>query len=87
MNNNITKQEYSVTRKLRNKANKHSSMVLWFTGLSGSGKSTIAEAVEKRLFEMNCHTFSLDGDNLRSGVNFGLGFTDEDRNENLRRTA
>jgi adenylylsulfate kinase len=87
MSNNITKQEYSITRKLRNELNSHPSMVLWFTGLSGSGKSTIAEAVEQKLFEMNFHTYSLDGDNLRSGVNFGLTFTEEDRNENLRRTA
>jgi len=87
MSNNITQQNYSVTREFRNKLNQHPSMVLWFTGLSGSGKSTIAEAVEKVLFQMNLRTYTLDGDNLRGGINSGLGFTETDRNENLRRTA
>ncbi|MGL2966887.1 adenylyl-sulfate kinase [Flavobacterium sp. XGLA_31] len=87
MSTNITQQNYSVTRELRNKLNQHSSMVLWFTGLSGSGKSTIAEAVEQALFEMKFRTYTLDGDNLRGGINSGLGFTESDRNENLRRTA
>jgi adenylylsulfate kinase len=87
MSSNITQQNYSVTRETRNKVNQHPSMVLWFTGLSGSGKSTIAEAVEKVLFQMNLKTYTLDGDNLRGGINAGLGFTEVDRKENLRRTA
>jgi len=59
--------------------------ILWFTGLSGSGKSTIANAVESRLLELNKHTYLLDGDNVRMGLNKGLTFTDEDRIENIRR--
>lgn len=87
MSSNITQQNYSVNRDSRNKLNQHPSMVLWFTGLSGSGKSTIAEAVEAKLHEMQFRTYTLDGDNLRGGINHGLGFTEVDRNENLRRTA
>ncbi len=87
MSTNITQQNYSVTRSSRNKLNQHPSMVLWFTGLSGSGKSTIAEAVEQALFQMQFRTYTLDGDNLRGGINRGLGFTESERNENLRRTA
>ncbi|NNT72547.1 adenylyl-sulfate kinase [Flavobacterium sp. IMCC34852] len=87
MSSNITRQQYSVSKESRNKLNQHPSLVLWFTGLSGSGKSTIAEAVETQLYEMQCRTYTLDGDNLRGGINFGLGFSEEDRHENLRRTA
>lgn len=87
MSSNITRQQYSVSKEARNKLNQHPSFVLWFTGLSGSGKSTIAEAVEAQLYEMQCRTYTLDGDNLRGGINFGLGFSEEDRHENLRRTA
>jgi bifunctional enzyme CysN/CysC len=61
--------------------------VLWFTGLSGAGKSTIANLVEKRLQSMECHTYLLDGDNVRHGLNKDLGFTDADRVENIRRVA
>jgi adenylylsulfate kinase len=61
--------------------------VLWFTGLSGSGKSTIANQVEKALFQQGKKCYSLDGDNIRTGLNKGLGFTKEDRKENLRRIA
>jgi bifunctional enzyme CysN/CysC len=60
---------------------------VWFTGLSGSGKSTIANLVEKRLLAMGQHTYLLDGDNVRHGLNKDLGFTDEDRVENIRRVA
>jgi len=59
--------------------------ILWFTGLSGSGKSTIANAVESKLLELNKHTYLLDGDNIRMGLNKGLSFSDKDRIENIRR--
>jgi adenylylsulfate kinase len=65
--------------------NGHGSFVLWFTGLSGSGKSTIANRVEKELFDRGIHAYALDGDNIRLGINKGLGFSDADRHENLRR--
>lgn len=87
MNENIIHQNYSITQKDRNKAFKHPSFVLWFTGLSGSGKSTIANALEVELFKENKKVYVLDGDNIRMGINKGLGFSLEDRNENLRRIA
>jgi adenylyl-sulfate kinase len=62
-------------------------IVVWFTGLSGSGKSTIATAVERLLYEQNIKTYLLDGDNLRLGINSDLGFSDTDRNENIRRIS
>jgi bifunctional enzyme CysN/CysC len=61
--------------------------VVWFTGLSAAGKSTIANLLERRLHELGLHTYLLDGDNLRGGLNFDLGFSDDDRAENVRRTA
>ena len=87
MNQNIITQNYEVTREDRNKNNTHPSFVLWFTGLSGSGKSTLANAVEKKLFNQGIQTYTLDGDNIRQGINKGLGFSAEDRKENLRRIA
>ena len=72
---------------MREQQNGHQAAVLWFTGLSGSGKSTVARQVERRLFELGCHTFYLDGDNVRHGLNGDLGFSDEDRKENIRRVA
>jgi len=84
---NIIKQDYTISRQDREKINKHRSFLVWFTGLSGSGKSTIANLLERKLHEIDIHTYSLDGDNLRRGVNKGLTFSKEDRNENLRRTA
>ncbi|MFO7703354.1 MAG: adenylyl-sulfate kinase [Psychroflexus maritimus] len=87
MNKHIISQTYDITREQRNKQNAHPSFVLWFTGLSGSGKSTLANAVEKLLFEKGIQTYTLDGDNIRQGVNKGLGFSAEDRKENLRRIA
>ncbi len=67
--------------------NGHRGKVLWFTGLSGAGKSTLAAAAEKELFDRGIRCVVLDGDQLRSGINRGLGFTDEDRQENLRRAS
>jgi adenylylsulfate kinase len=75
----------SVTREDRNQQNGHKSAILWFTGLSGSGKSTLAHAVEKRLYKMGCKTFVLDGDNVRHGLSSNLGFSEQDRKENIRR--
>lgn len=82
---NITWHETSVTKELRREKNKHHSNVLWFTGLSGSGKSTVANAVASRLFEMDIKSYVLDGDNIRHGLNSDLGFSEEDRKENIRR--
>lgn len=75
----------TVTRTLREQMNGHKSAVLWFTGLSGAGKSTIAHAVEQRLYELGCRTYVLDGDNVRHGLCGDLGFSLEDRHENIRR--
>ena len=69
----------------QNQLNKHKSVVLWFTGLSGSGKSTMSHALEERLFNRGCRTFVLDGDNVRHGLNSNLGFSHQDRTENIRR--
>ena len=75
----------TVTRERREKMNDHKSFVLWFTGLSGSGKSTVAHAVEEQLHQMGCRTFVFDGDNVRHGLCSDLGFGEEDRKENIRR--
>jgi len=87
MENNIIRHEYAVTRQDREQTYSHRAFVLWFTGLSGSGKSTIANVVEQELFKKGLKTYTLDGDNIRSGINKDLGFTPEDRHENLRRIA
>ncbi|HBI05118.1 MAG TPA: adenylyl-sulfate kinase [Paenibacillaceae bacterium] len=84
---NLVWHPTTVEKKDRQRLNNHRSFILWFTGLSGSGKSTLANAVEKRLFEKGIRTYLLDGDNIRQGVNQGLGFTAEDRKENIRRTG
>jgi adenylylsulfate kinase len=75
----------SVTKEDRERLLKQKGLLLWFTGLSGAGKSTIANALEKRLFEMGKLTYLLDGDNIRHGLNGDLGFSVEDRKENIRR--
>jgi adenylylsulfate kinase len=82
---NITWHHGLVERAEREKRNKNKGVILWYTGLSGSGKSTIANEVEKKLFESGFHTYVLDGDNIRFGLNSNLGFSPEDRTENIRR--
>lgn len=77
--------EASVSRERRSHLNGHKSAVLWFTGLPSSGKSTVAHAVEEKLFQIGCRTFVLDGDNVRHGLCSDLGFTPEYRTENIRR--
>lgn len=76
---------HNVTKDERAKQKQQRPCILWFTGLSGSGKSTIAGAVEQKLFELGHHTYLLDGDNVRHGLNKDLAFTDNDRIENIRR--
>lgn len=85
MSKNIVRHNATVTRKLRELQNGHRSFVLWFTGYSGSGKSTLAHTVEERLHQMGCRTYVLDGDNVRHGLCSDLGFSPEDRVENIRR--
>ncbi len=75
----------TVTRERRQDLNNHKSVILWFTGLSGSGKSTLAHAVEEELYQNKCRTYVMDGDNVRHGLCSDLGFSDEDRKENVRR--
>ncbi|RDZ09740.1 adenylyl-sulfate kinase [Priestia megaterium] len=82
---NITWHDAGITKEERRKQNNHHSFVLWFTGLSGSGKSTVANAVAKALFDKNIRNYVLDGDNVRFGLNKNLGFSAEDRTENIRR--
>jgi adenylylsulfate kinase len=84
---NVVWHHATIKRTDREEMNGHKSVMLWFTGLSGSGKSTIAHAVEDALHQMSCRTFVLDGDNVRHGLNGNLGFSVEDRAENLRRVG
>lgn len=84
---NIIRQDYTIKRSDRSQHKGHGSCVVWFTGLSGSGKSTIANEVERKLFGQGLHCYSLDGDNIRSGLNQDLSFSPEDRKENIRRIA
>jgi len=87
MSKNIVKHHYNTSKKDRNILNKHASFLIWLTGLSGSGKSTIANALETRLFQNKIKTYTLDGDNIRKGINQDLTFSPEDRTENIRRIA
>jgi adenylylsulfate kinase len=87
MKKNITPHKYQVSVYDRRKLNNHNSFLLWFTGLSGSGKSTIANAVEYELHKQGFKTYSLDGDNIRKGLNNDLTFSPQDRTENIRRIA
>jgi len=84
---NLTKQDYSLTKEDRQKLLNQKSPVIWLTGLSGSGKSTIANDLSKQLYEMGLSSYVLDGDNVRMGLNRDLGFSDSDRKENIRRIA
>lgn len=82
---NLVPIEHRIAADQRRLRNKHRGAVLWFTGLPGSGKSTLALGLEQRLFEMGAQVYSLDGDNIRRGLNSDLGFSHEDRTENIRR--
>lgn len=81
----IVWHDTTIKKEERQERNGHRSCVLWFTGLSGAGKSTLANALEQQLFKQGVHSYVLDGDNVRHGLNHGLGFSDEDRKENIRR--
>lgn len=85
--NNIVWHQYNLTTQKRAEQKNQVPVLLWFTGLSGSGKSTIANAVEVSLFELGCHSYLLDGDNVRHGLSSDLGFSDHDRIENIRRVG
>jgi adenylyl-sulfate kinase len=87
MENNIHVHQHTLTREERQELKGHKPCVIWLTGLSGSGKSTIANALEVNLNKSGIHTYLLDGDNVRAGLNSNLGFTDADRKENIRRIS
>ncbi len=87
MSANLTKHSFTVSRDQREKVNGHEGMVFWFTGLSGSGKSTIANAFDDALNKVGKKTYILDGDNVRMGLNKDLNFSPEDRKENIRRIS
>lgn len=82
---NVVWHHATVTRARREAQNGHRGAIVWFTGLSGSGKSTLAHSVEETLHQQGCHTFVLDGDNVRHGLCGDLGFSSKDREENIRR--
>ncbi|NEW07139.1 adenylyl-sulfate kinase [Paenibacillus sp. SYP-B3998] len=83
--NNLTWHNSNLTRQDRYERNKHKSCALWFTGLSGSGKSTLVFTLEKEMHARNMRSYVLDGDNIRHGLNVDLGFSEQDRKENVRR--
>ncbi|MCG8049282.1 MAG: adenylyl-sulfate kinase, partial [Candidatus Thiodiazotropha endolucinida] len=85
MDDNVFWHHATVTRERREKMNLHRAKLLWFTGLSGTGKSTLAHALEERLHQRGCRTYVFDGDNVRHGLCRDLGFGIEDRTENIRR--
>ena len=85
--NNLKWQEMDITREIRENQLQQKATTIWMTGLSGAGKSTIANELEKRLCSMGKHTMLLDGDNVRMGLNKNLGFKETDRTENIRRVA
>ena len=87
MQKNIDKHSYLVNLDSRKKLKQHQPLLVWFTGLSGSGKSTIANSVEQELHKNKVHTYTLDGDNIRKGLNSDLSFSPKDRKENIRRIA
>jgi adenylyl-sulfate kinase len=87
MEKNVIPHNFSIAQQQRSELKKHKPLLVWFTGLSGSGKSTIANALEIKLFERGIHTYLLDGDNVRKGLNNNLSFSPEDRTENIRRIA
>ncbi|WP_179336970.1 adenylyl-sulfate kinase [Winogradskyella ludwigii] len=87
MSLNTVRHDYKISKADREKQHGHRSFLLWFTGLSGSGKSTLANLVEMELYKKGISTFSLDGDNIRQGINKDLSFAPEDRTENIRRIA
>lgn len=87
MDSQLFPYRYKITREKRNQMNGHNSMLIWFTGLSGSGKSTIADALEQKLHTIGIRTMVLDGDNVRGNLCKGLSFSPEDRSENVRRVA
>ena len=83
--NEVFKHEMKINKSNRSSIKKQTPCIIWFTGLSGSGKSTVADALEQKLISINKHTYLLDGDNLRHSLNSDLGFSNEDRDENIRR--
>ncbi len=87
MKEHIIPHNYQVSKTDRREKNKHNSFLIWFTGLSGSGKSTIANVVEQELYRLGVKTYTLDGDNIRKGINNDLTFVPDDRTENIRRIA
>ena len=87
MDKYVFQQGYKITRSDRALRNSHKPLLIWFTGLSGSGKSTLANQLELELFKRKISTYTLDGDNVRLGLNKDLGFTQEDRQENIRRIS
>jgi len=82
---NLFPENFTVSKVMREEQSGHKGVLLWFTGFSGSGKSTISQALELRLYELGIRTYILDGDNIRKGLNKDLGFSLDDRHENIRR--